>query len=184
MNQKLRCEPGAVLLLGILLFTLTIIEIAALLSAAAVHEAGHLIALLLARLPPTGVEFSLSGPVILYHQTDSKMKMLCSALSGPVAGLFFTCMIYRLWPICAEFSFLLSLINLLPVLPLDGGRALEAVLPNRFHFLIGILGFLIPVLFLLSGLSFVAERQNGSGLLMFGAWLLLLSCQETQFDVK
>ena len=47
-----------------------------------------------------------------------------------------------------------------------------------------ILGFLIPVLFLLSGLSFVAERQNGSGLLMFGAWLLLLSCQETQFDVK
>ena len=184
MNRRIQCDPGAVLLLGILLFVLTFREITALLAAAAVHEAGHLIALLITEVPLQGVHFTLTGPVILYQQTDSRAKMICSALSGPFAGLLLSGMIFRLWPKCAELSFLLSAMNLLPVLPLDGGRALQVVLPDRSGFVMPLLGFIIPALFMLSGLACIAKHQNGSGLLMFGSWLLLLSCQETQFDVK
>lgn len=184
MNRKLYMDSGAVLLLGILFFTLTFKEITALLAAAGAHEAGHLSALFITGLPPKGVQFTLSGPVILYQQSDSKIKEICNALSGPAAGFLLSGIFNHIWPICAELSFLLSVINLMPVLPLDGGRAFRAVLPERFIFMMSILGFLIPVLIMMAGLACMAEHQSGSGLLLFGAWLLLLSCQEAQFDVK
>ena len=94
------------------------------------------------------------------------------------------CVLYHAWPACAGVSLLLSVINLLPVLPLDGGRAMHALLTGRIRFIFSVLGFLIPFAFMLAGLVLVYLGKNGSGLLMFGVWLLILSCQEQQIDVK
>ena len=76
MKRKVRCDPGAVLLLGLLLFSLTLKEIAALFTAVLVHEAGHLIALMLIGAPPDGIYITISGPVILYHQPEEQWKVI------------------------------------------------------------------------------------------------------------
>ena len=184
MKRKIRSDPGAVLLLGVLLFSLTFKEVAALFTAVIVHETGHLIALMIVDTPPGGIHFTVSGPVILYHQPEEKWKVVFCALSGPLLGLLMFCVLYHAWPACAEISLLLSVINLLPVLPLDGGRAMHALLTGRIRFIFSALGFLIPFAFMLAGLVLVYLGQNGNGLLMFGVWLLILSCQEQQIDVK
>ena len=87
MKRNVRCDPGAVLLLGLLLFSLTIREVAALFTAAIVHEAGHLIALMIVGTSLNGIHFTVSGPVILYHQPEEKWKVVFCALSGPFLGL-------------------------------------------------------------------------------------------------
>ena len=184
MKRKVRSDPGAVLLLGVLFFSLTFKEIAALFTAVIVHETGHLIALMIVGTPPVGIHFTVSGPVILYRQPEEKWKVVFCALSGPFLGLLIFCAFYHTWPACAGISVLLSAINLLPVLPLDVGRAMHALLTCRIHFIFSVFGFLIPFAFMLAGLVFVYQGKNGSGLLMFGAWLLILSCQERQIDVK
>ena len=184
MKRKMRFDPGAVLLLGLLLFSLTLKEIAALFTAVLVHEAGHLIALMLIGAPPDGIHFTISGPVILYHQPEERWKIVICALSGPIMGLLLFIIFYRAWPACAGISLLLSIMNLLPVLPLDGGRAMNALLMGHVRFLLPLFGLLIPFAFILSGLVLTYQKQNGSGLLLFGAWLLILSCQEQQIDVK
>ena len=184
MKRKVRSDPGAVLLLGVLFFSLTFKEIAALFTAVIVHETGHLIALMIVDTPPGGIHFTVSGPVILYNQPEEKWKVVFCALSGPFLGLLMFCAFYHAWPACAGISLLLSVINLLPVLPLDGGRAMHALLTGRIRFIFSALGFLIPFAFMLAGLVLVYLGQNGNGLLMFGVWLLILSCQEQQIDVK
>ena len=156
MKRNVRCDPGAVLLLGLLLFSLTIREVAALFTAA----------------------------VILYHQPEEKWKVVFCALSGPFLGLLLFCALRHAWTDCAEISLLLSIINLLPVLPLDGGRALNALLVGQIRFVIPVFGFLIPFSFMMTGLVLTYQKQGGSGLLMFGSWLLILTCQEPRFDVK
>ena len=184
MNRRIRCDPGAVLLLGILFFTLTPREIAALIASAAVHESGHLIALLTMGSPLRGVHFTLSGPVIICQYSDSGWKNAFCALSGPFFGLVFAFLLRKTWPLFAEISFWLSILNLIPVLPLDGGRAMQALLSGRYSKLQCVLEILIPAVIMLAGLVLIGRGGNGFGLLMFGAWLLILSCQEHRFDVK
>ena len=184
MKGTLRCDPGAVLLFGIMIYSLEPLEIAALFAAAAVHEAGHVIALFAVGSPPHGILFTLSGPVILYHQTSSVREEVICSLSGPLFGLLFAFLFHQVWPLCAEISFLLSVINLLPVFPLDGGRTLHTVLAGGNSKLLNVLQHLVPVSFMLAGLMLIGHGRNGFGILMFGAWLLFLSCQEQHFDVK
>ncbi len=184
MKKRIQCDPGAILLLGILFFTLTPKEISALLVSSAVHEVGHIIALLTAGKPPQGIRFTLSGPVIICQRSDSGWKDAFCALSGPLCGLVLACILRSVWPLCSEISLLLSVLNLIPVLPLDGGRALQTLLRGRLPGLQCVLEIMIPTVFMLAGLILINRGKNGSGLLMFGAWLLILSCQERQFDVK
>lgn len=184
MMKWVRCDPGAVLLLGILFFSMRAEEAIALLAAAAVHEAGHVIALLMVGSAPEGIRFQFSGPVIIYQQPHSKWKTVIASLSGPTFGVLLFFLLQSIWPICAEVSLLLSAVNLLPVFPLDGGRALQAMLSEKKSIVMMVLGILIPIAFLAIGLLLFSRGQNGSAVLMFGAWLLLLSCQERQFDVK
>lgn len=82
--------------------------------------------------------------------------------------------------------------NLLPVLPLDGGRALYAALSalagvRAAERTLDVLGLVLPVALMVLGLALFAR---GCGLApgVFGAWLALLqpgmTCQGAQHDVK
>ena len=64
----------------------------------------------------------------------SERKYLFSVLCGPIGG--FLPILFGAWiPRIALCSWLLSVYNLMPVLPLDGGRALQIFLNNetKFH---------------------------------------------------
>lgn len=174
-------DPGAALLLGLLFFTLRWRELIALLTAAAVHEAGHLASLKLLHVPIYGFSFSVSGPVLRCGDAQSRVGEAVAALSGPLAGVVLWITLKTVWPMCAELSLFLSLLNLLPILPLDGGRAISALIQNKP--MIRALRFAVQTAVILLGLYSVREG-HGLGLVVFGVWLILLSCQGKKNDIK
>ena len=92
----------------------------------------------------------------------------------------------------ADLSLLYSCVNLLPVLPLDGGRALQAAVAalageRAAERLLDVLGLVLPVALMGLGVVLFA-RGMGLALGVFGAWLALLqpgmTCQGGKHDVK
>lgn len=184
---------GAVLLMGVLYFLLKPIELAALLGAAAVHELGHLAALALLGAEIQSISMEACGLNIHCGTLDGPFEKCFAALAGPAAGVgLFFILRGAGFALAAELSLWLSLINLLPVLPLDGGRALQAVLERMCgdyvaYRTLEVLGFLFPLSIMTLGL--IALRAGyGATLVAFGGWILLLqpgiSCKSCGNDVK
>lgn len=116
-----------------------------------------------------------------------------AALAGPAAGAGLFCILRGLGcPEGADLSLLYSCVNLLPVLPLDGGRALQAAVAalageRAAERLLDVLGLVLPVALMGLGVVLFA-RGMGLALGAFGAWLALLqpgmTCQGGKHDVK
>lgn len=186
-------SAGAVLLLGVLYFILKPAELGALLGAAAVHELGHLAALALLGADIQSISMEACGLNIRCSALDGTFARCFAALSGPAAGVgLFFILRGAGWTLAAEVSLWLSIVNLLLVLPLDGGRALQAVLECVFgdyaaYRVLELLGFLLPLALMMLGL--LALRAGyGATLVAFGGWILLLqpgiSCKSHGNDVK
>lgn len=119
--------------MGALAFLLRFEELTALAAAVTAHELGHVIALILIGARMDGVSFTGTGPVLHFAAVQPGIPAASAALSGPLAGAVFWAAALRAFPLAAEMSFVLTAVNLLPVLPLDGGRVLCAVvMPLRF----------------------------------------------------
>ena len=110
---------------------------AAALLAATVHEWGHLLAARLMRIPfsafrleLTGARLEVVGRVLTYREE----WLLCAA--GPIFSLLFSASLAPLWQhhsflvSVSTVSFLLGMLNLLPIKGFDGGRMLSVVLMN------------------------------------------------------
>lgn len=103
--------------------------LATVLGAAAVHELGHWIVLRLLGAKVTAFRLGVLGAVL---ETDSRRLSyggeLAAVLAGPAANLMAALALTALgkgrWPAAAGASLVLCAFNLLPVRPLDGGRAL------------------------------------------------------------
>ena len=94
---------------------------------ALVHELGHLAAMKLCGISVDRITLSAGGAVIRAGFHDYKQELWCAA-AGPLSGAVFALALLRIYPKIAIVSLLLSLINLLPLYPLDGGRILRALL--------------------------------------------------------
>ncbi len=93
----------------------------------AAHELGHLLMMKLCRVPVEGVCLTASGAVIEGGFPSYRTEVLCAA-AGPVAGLFSAVLLIPIAPRGAAVGLLLSIVNLLPLYTLDGGRILRGVL--------------------------------------------------------
>lgn len=109
-----------------------------LLAAAALHEAGHILACMLFHVPMRGFRLHTAGAVIGYDAASLPyFKEAWIAASGPIAGICGTAAA-ALWgsgrsaALFAAASLGLSVFNLLPILPLDGGVILSAILHLHF----------------------------------------------------
>ena len=160
-------------------------EIGAILLPALFHELGHLLALCLLGLHVRRFRLELRGFCIEYYGETGAVGHALAAAAGPLAGF--------LWAVCASLlggrlqvqwlslsagvSILLSLFNLLPALPLDGGRVVlslscallgtqrGAKLTEALSLFIGtaLLGLGMLLLF----------RGFGAAVLVSAIWLLL-----------
>ena len=186
-------RPGAVALLAGLYFLLPLRWCARLALAVAVHELGHVAALVLCGTEIYGLRMEACGLALRCAPPEDAVRTVAAALAGPAAGAGLFCILRGLgYTACAELSLLFSCVNLLPVLPLDGGRALYAALSalageRAAERTLDVLGLVLPVMLMVLGLALFA---HGFGLApgVFGAWLALLqpgmTCQGAQHDVK
>ena len=176
-------RPGAVALLAGLYFLLPLRWCVRLALAVVVHELGHVAALVLCGAEVYGLRMEACG-----------LALRCAPpLAGPAAGAGLFCILRGLgYPEGADLSLLYACANLLPVLPLDGGRVLEAVVAalagaRAAERLLDVLGLVLPVALMGLGVVLFA-RGMGLALGVFGAWLALLqpgmTCQGGKHDVK
>ncbi len=139
------------------------------LTAALVHEAGHAAVLYLAGGHLTQLTLTACGAVMQAALPCGRFACAAVSLAGPAAGFALTIAANAggYWRL-AGASALLSLFNLLPLPPLDGGMALAYLLGGGFSRVRGILAALSGTGLLLGGL-FCLRHGGGCWLLLVGA---------------
>ena len=100
------------------------------LAATAAHETGHLIALRLFGTEILAFRLDMLDAQIVSAPLGYRQE-LCAALAGPAMSIVCCLMFRRRFAAFAAVSLLQGLFNLLPIWPLDGGRALRAALGLR-----------------------------------------------------
>ena len=145
--------------------------------AAGIHELFHLLMMWILKIQIRSIRLSVSGAVIATGAVTSFQEFLC-ALAGPMGGLL-GLLLTKVMPHVAVCAAIQSLYNLLPVYPLDGGRAIKCMVT---HFLGGELAdritkaLTIIVLFLLGSSAVLVTYRYQLGLLpLFPVILLLCS---------
>lgn len=143
-NRKLRVD-AAILMLPLLAhrFGMDRETIVLMLSLAA-HESGHLIAAKLVHARVSEIRLTPFGALATIERMHdlSPARLIAVAAAGPIANLAAVlvlcalCQMRWIHPMNAaiglRINLLLLLFNLLPALPLDGGRIAWALLANRF----------------------------------------------------
>ena len=175
---SLDVRPGAVALLAGLYFLLPLRWCARLALAVAVHELGHVAALVLCGAEIYGLRMEGCGLALRCAPPEGAVRTIAAAISGPAAGVGLFCILRGLgYPEGADLSLLYTCVNLLPVLPLDGGRILLGLMTmllgartgERIAYRISIA---ITVLLLIAGT--VLAFNNGSKAPAAAAlWLML-----------
>lgn len=155
----------------------------ALIVVIAIHEAGHFLAMRVTGYQDVRVFFIpfLGGATTGHKEQASVRDWLWVYLAGPALGL---CVGLGVWVLDATWgipgdrdfvfalivlSFSINLFNLLPIVPLDGGRVLEVTLLSRVPQLQGV--FMVLGCLVLGGLAFYWENYWLAGFVL----LLLLA---------
>ena len=129
MQTKIDIRPTTYIYLVLLLFLVPIKWLLAWLFAAGFHEVCHWLAVKLCRGEVYSITFGIAGAKMECSPMTNK-KSLFTVLCGPLGGLLL--LVFARWiPRTALCSWFLSMYNLLPLLPLDGGRVLEILFGNK-----------------------------------------------------
>jgi stage IV sporulation protein FB len=176
----------AVIIACIVVLDSTGLAVLALLCAV-LHEAGHFVAIRLCRAPVEEVSFKVFGVGIkLAHDTKiSYRQEFYIALAGCTSNMIFAIialLFYKagVWANRMQALYFMNLclcaFNLLPIGPLDGGRALEAALCARLHYtaahhIVSAVSavFVVPLTFL--GVYLLAQTGYNFSLLLAAAYL-------------
>ena len=125
-GSKMTVTPRFYVLIAATLIVVPLPWLLGWLLAAVIHELCHYAALLFCKAPIYHVEIDVQGAVIETSGLTWGQAVIC-ALAGPAGGLILLAG-SNVFPRVAVCALLQSVYNLLPVYPLDGGRALHGVL--------------------------------------------------------
>lgn len=118
----------ASILLACMLLLLPIQWVGAAILAAAVHECFHCITIVLMGGRIKSIYIGARGAFIDVEPMSGMREAVC-ALAGPI-GSFLMVILIRRMPRTAVCGLVHGLYNLLPMLPLDGGRVLRGILTS------------------------------------------------------
>lgn len=183
--------PTSLISLGpAVLAPLALVAALLLLGSLLVHELGHTLVARARGLKVNGITlFFLGGYTELDGELDDPIDELLIFLAGPlcsiaVAGSFFTLSrlpiaqspVFAILPSLATVNLIIAAVNLVPGLPLDGGRVLRAVVrsatgsPNAATYWASIVGQVFAVV-----LVVLAGVQLANGSFLGGAWNLFIA---------
>lgn len=154
----------------------------------ALHEAAHLVTAWLLRVPMRAINVHPIGTLArLGQETGGPVRVFAVAAAGPLANLLLSLVLrgIDLLPGTAgaeivnfarSFTLTLALVNLLPGLPLDGGRMLRAVIWFGSDFELGtraatVGGYLVAAGTLVVGLRALTDPATA----LRGTWIVLLA---------
>ena len=124
--MRLRIDSGGYIFLAVLLLTVPLRWILAAFGAALFHELGHYLAvrLLGGRVLEAAVSFRGARMEAL---PMSAGRELIAVLAGPAASLLLLGLC-RVFPRVAICGLIQGIYNLIPILPLDGGKAVRCIM--------------------------------------------------------
>ena len=185
MKQRFAISTGAILLGAFLYAVADLSELASVLTPAIVHELGHIVALRLYGLRIRRFSADLRGFCIEYGGFCTPLGHAVSALSGPAAGLAYAFAASyfgkqsgnEVLTLSAGVSLLLSVFNLLPILPLDGERvfsiaACELLGGRRGDRLTKAVSLVLATALLMGG-TWLMWQGEGTALTLAALWLLI-----------
>lgn len=192
-KQKIRISAGALLLAAAVYYFCDGRTIAALLLPVMAHELGHIVTLKLLGFSLRSFSAELKGLCIGYCGSCGAVGHAMAAAAGPMAGLMYAAAaswaggrIQSDW-LClsAGVSLILSVFNMLPALPLDGGRVFTVLAAaflgeRRGTAAADALGFACSALLLAAGV-WLMLRGKGIALAAAATWLLLY--QESAYGI-
>ena len=152
LGSRFQIAPGFFLFGAICLFILPVQWFFGFLIASFAHEICHYICLKLLGIPVYSVTIGMSGAKI-YTGAMQPFQELLSALSGPLGVLPLILLIHQ-FPYVALCAIFQTLFNLLPILPLDGGRAMLCLSVMLFGWVRG--AHLVQILQYIFGILLVA----------------------------
>ncbi len=129
MPAKIDIRPNTYIYVVLLLFFIPIKWLFAWIFAAGFHEVCHWLAVKLCGGVVYSITIGLGGAKMECSPMSSK-KSLFAVLCGPVGGILIV--LFARWiPRTALCSWLLTMYNLLPLLHLDGGKAIEILFGSK-----------------------------------------------------
>ncbi len=184
-GRGIRISSGAVLAAAAVYYLLDAESIFAMLAAAAAHELGHLLALQLLGLRVRRIRLEAKGFCMDYCGYTGALGHALAAAAGPMAGFLYAYAAslagnrLELPWLCLSsgVSLLLSLFNLIPALPLDGGRILMSLScaccgEQRGRVICSAVSSCCGLLLLGFG-SLLLWRGQGAALLVAAIWVLI-----------
>lgn len=133
-------SAGAALLFALLYFFDDAGLISALAPAVIAHELGHAAALISCGARMNRVRIGVFGVELRYAGALSGGRAVFAIAAGPAAGALYAAAAFLcarggsgdFWRLSGAVSVALTVFNLLPALPLDGGRLVEELAGGRF----------------------------------------------------
>ena len=123
-------QPVVYVVLAFSLLYLPLRWVIAWIAATLFHELCHFVALRLCGCGLKEIHFGLNGAVMEAEPMEWKRQLICT-FAGP-AGSLFLVLFVKWFPEIAVCAFLQSIYNLLPIMPMDGGKIFECIFLRVF----------------------------------------------------
>lgn len=145
--------------------------------AAILHEAGHLVMMLLFHVRVKGVKIRLFDILIEADEPDSFLADVCVTLGGVGMNFLLAGVSVVLAPFFCMANLAMGIFNLMPAVSLDGGRLLTLIVARRYGELaagrvLRIVSFLILLPLMTAGILFLFRSGYNYSLLAISLYLL------------